>query len=304
MKKTVLCFVVFTIALAMVFSCSCSGDEPEDNDRIGVAVTILPQAEFVERIGGDRVTVTVMVPPGESPHTYEPVFSSMTSLAEADLYAKVGSGIDFELAWMDRLISANSTMHIVDCSQGITLMEPEEGTHDEHEAEEEEEEHHHDIDPHIWTSPVKAGIMARNIAEGLIEIDPRHQDYYEANLEEYLAELDELDRHIRDGLADVTNRVFMVYHPSFGYFASEYGLVQLPIEAEGKEPTGQGLESLMEQAREHDIKAIFVSPQFNPKSAEVIADEIGAAVISVDPLAPDYLDNMRHMAEQLITAME
>jgi zinc transport system substrate-binding protein len=219
----------------------------------------------------------------------------MVSLSNAKLYAKVGTAINFEIAWMDELVATNPAMLVVDCSHGVTLQEM---------TVPDEDEPAGSIDPHIWTSPRNAAIMVQNIAGGLIQVDPSNQSYYEQNRDAYLQEIDKLDTDIRNGLAGARNRVFMVYHPAFGYFAAEYGLAQLPIEAEGKEPTAAGLQHLIEQAKEYDIKVVFAEPQFNPQSAEVIANEIGGQVILIDPLAEDYLSNMRTVAEKMIAAME
>lgn len=273
----------------------------QGSDKVGVVVTILPQAEFVERVGGDKVDITVMVPPGASPHSYEPAPSQITALSKAVMYAKVGSGVEFELAWMDNLIAQNPDILVVDCSEGIELIESNaEEDHDEEEAGHD----HGGFDPHIWMSPVNAEIMVRNIADGLIEVDPDNKSFYEQNRDNYLAELAQLDTDIRSGLEGVENRTFMVYHPSFGYLAAEYDLTMLPIEAEGKEPTASGLLRLIDEARSLGIKVIFVEPQFNPQSAEVIANEIGGSVIAIDPLAREYLENMRSMADKFIETLE
>jgi len=250
----------------------------------------------VENIGRDKVDVTVMVPPGASPHTYEPTPSQMASLAEAELYAKVGSGVEFELTWMDKLIAQNKDMLVVDCSQGIGLQEMT--------APDENEEEHGGTDPHIWMSPRNAQVMVQNIASGLIQIDPDNSAYYKQNRDAYLQELAQLDQDIRDGLSGVKNRVFMVYHPAFGYFVRDYDLTMLPIEAEGKEPTPAGLQHLIEQAKEHNVSVVFAEPQFNPQSAKVIADAIDGRVVFIDPLARDYVENLRILMGELVQAME
>ena len=287
----------FTLALVpvLVFSATACAPEAETNDRVGVVVTILPQAEFVENVGGEKVRVTVMVPPGASPHTYEPTPSQMTALAKAEMYAKVGSGVEFELVWMDKLLATNPDMLVVDCSRGIELQEMV--AEDEHEYSERE-------DPHIWMSPANAQIMVRNICAGLIETDPENRRYYEQNRDNYLAQLAEIDREIIDSLAGVENQRFMVYHPAFGYFAREYGLTMIPIEKEGKEPTAAGLAHLIEQAKAHDIRVIFAEPQFDPKSAEVIAEAIGGRVVLIDALAKDYIGNLRLIRNEMLSALE
>ncbi len=294
--------VLILIVLMGIIVVACGSDgEGEKNGKVGVVVTLLPQAEFMERIGGEKIAVTVMVPSGASPHTYEPTPSQMTAVAEAEMYAKVGSSVEFELVWMDKLVDQNKNMLVVDCSQGITLMEMTEPHEHGGEAHDDHEE---EIDPHIWMSPKNSMGMVKNICDGLVEVDPVNTAYYEANRDTYLKELVQLDQDIEEGLADVTNRVFMVYHPAFGYFAHEYELTMLPIEEEGKEPTAKGLVNLIDEAKEHDIKVIFAEPQFDPKSADVIADEIGGTVILIDSLAKEYTDNIRFILSEMVKAME
>jgi zinc transport system substrate-binding protein len=255
----------------------------ETTDKIGVVVTILPQAEFVESVGGDKVTVTVMVPPGHDPHTYAPIFSQLTAVKQAELYAKVGSGIDFELSYMDSIVQANRNMLVVDCSQGIQLIEN---------------------DPHIWLSPRNAKIMVENICDGLIQVDPQDRDYYIQNENEYLAKLDTLDAAISGNLSGVTNRWFLVDHPAWGYFARDYNLTQLAIEIEGKPLSSKDIVNVIQEAEEHDIKVVFASPEFDVKTAQSIADAIGGSWALIDPLAPDYINNMYKVMNELDKAME
>jgi len=317
--SVVLTLIVFLGAMAVACDDDDDTDEEEagrGKDKVGVVVTLLPQSEFAEKVGGDKVDITVMVPPGASPHTYEPTPGQMTALAEADMYAKVGSGVEFELVWMDKLINQNKEMLVIDCSEGIELIEmsgahehEDEGHEHEHEGEHEHEDEGHEheqggMDPHIWMSPKNAIVMVQNICNGLVLIDPENKSYYESNRDSYIAELTKLDQDMETGLANVTNRVFMVYHPAFGYLAHTYDLTMLPIEEEGKEPTAAGLAKLIEQAKEHNIKVIFTSPQFDPQQAETIADEIGGRVVPINPLARDYIDNLQTIKMELIESME
>lgn len=303
--KTVLPMMLLSIALTTAVCLSCKIKEPPPGNT-GMAVTIMPQAEFAHSIVADNMDVTIMVPPGASPHTYEPTPSQMESLARAKLYAKVGSGVEFELSWMDKLAAINREMLIVDCSQGIELIPMTSGDdHEEEGHEEAEHEHEHGtLDPHIWMSPRNAVIMVRNMLDGLIGVDPAHEQLYRQNAETYIAELEQLDRDIASSLEPVRNRVFMVYHPAFGYLARDYGLIMLPVEEEGKEPTPAGLAHVISQARSNDIKVVFASPQFNPQSAEAIAKEIGGRVVFIDPLAENYSENLRALIEQMVEAME
>ncbi|MFC2033495.1 metal ABC transporter solute-binding protein, Zn/Mn family [Chloroflexota bacterium] len=282
--------IVLTVAL-LILPASCA-KEVGAAGKIGVVVTILPQAEFVESIGGERVDVVVMVPPGASPHTYEPLPSQMTALSAAVMYAKVGSGVDFELVWMDKLISINKDILVTDCSQGVEMRD---NTGDSE---------HGLLDPHIWMSPLRAGMMVQNICNGLVQVDSDGRAYYEQNRDAYLKKLAQLDNDIRAGLTGVRSRTIMVYHPAFGYLAEDYGLNLLSVEEEGKEPTSVGLARLIELAEEHGIKAIFISPQDNPQSARVIADAIGGRLVFVDTLARDYIMNMRILLDEMVEALE
>jgi zinc transport system substrate-binding protein len=268
-----------TIWLTAAAGCSSNSFSSQ---KFGVAVSIMPQADFIENVGKDKVNVTVMVPQNANPHTYEPKPNQMKNLSEAKLYAKVGSGIEFELVWMDKILSTNKNMLIVDCSKDLQFIKMTAEDSDEGES-------HGGLDPHIWMSPANAKIMVSHICDGMIQIDSSNKAYYEQNRDVYLQKLTQLDKDIRDGLANVKNRKFLVYHPAFGYFANEYNLTMLAIEEAGKEPTAAGIARVIQQAKENNIKVVFASPQFNQQSARVIADGIGGTVVLVDHLAKDYM---------------
>lgn len=290
------------LVLALLFSgCINQQQNIQKSSKIGVIVSIFPQKQFVERIGGDKVDVTVMVPPGASPHTYEPTPSQMKAVGEANLYAKVGSGVEFENAWMDKIQAANDKMILVDCSKGIQLIEMVEHHHEEeHEHEEAEGEHEHGgLDPHIWTSVKNAKVMVENIHTGLVQVDPENSQYYLENKNAYLKELDNLDRQFEESFSGLESEKFMVFHPAWGYLAKDYGLTQVPIEQEGKMPSAQELAHLIDEAREENIKVVFASPQFNKDEADYIAIEIGGTVVMINPLAEDYVSNMQMVASEI-----
>ncbi|MBN2463927.1 MAG: zinc ABC transporter substrate-binding protein [Dehalococcoidia bacterium] len=295
----VLLSAVSILAAALVFlNISCQGTS-QGVEKIGVVVTIVPQIGFVQNVGGDKVDITVMVPPGADPHTYEPTPSQMVKISEAKMYAKVGSGVEFELTWMGKIIEQNKAMLVVDCSNGIQMREMEGYNFDEDSGE-----YHRGEDPHIWLSPKNAKLMVENICTGLIQVDPQSEAYYNQNRDEYLAKLDALDKYIQEELSGIGNRRFIVFHPSWGYFAKDYNLEQIPIEIGGKEPSAKDIANLIQKAEEQNIKVIFASPEFNPRSAEVIAKEIGGRVIFIDPLAEDYIGNMRTVLKELVQAMQ
>jgi len=282
--------VVLALAAPLMAAAGCGGQAATTGKTV-VAVSILPQAGFVEAIGGDKVEVVVMVPPGADPHTYEATAEQMIKLSNAKMYAKVGSAVEFELTWMDKLIAVNRNMLVVDCSRGIDLtasQDPDEPG----------------SDPHIWLSVKNAAIMVQNICDGLVQVDAANKSYYEANCAAYLEQLTALDEEIAADLAGVANRSFIVFHPAFSYFARDYGLTQIAVEQEGKEPDADYIARLIEEAREDGIKVIFVSPQFSTKSAEVIAREIGGQVVIIDPLAKDFIGNMRAVEAAMKQAMQ
>jgi zinc transport system substrate-binding protein len=290
--RALLAGLLVLASLAALLTTSCAAPAETDS-RLGAAVTILPQAGFVKAVGGDMVDVTVMVPPGADPHTYELAPSQMTKLAHAELYFKVGSGVEFELVWLDKILAQNRQLQVVDCSAGIQLRE-----------QSAEGEAPGMPDPHVWMSPANAMIMVRNICDGLVQADPGNQSFYETNRDAYLQQLEELDRDIATAVSGMANRVIMVYHDALGYFADEYGLTVLTIEAEGKEPTAADLARLIDQAREYGIKVIFASPEFSQAAPKVIAGEIGGTVVLVDPLAEDYIANMRAFLHELEAATQ
>jgi len=240
--------------------------------RLKVVVTILPQAEFVEKVGGEMVEVTVMVPPGASPHTYEPTPKQLFEVSEADIYFQVGSGIDFERLFMRKISEVNRQMLVVNCSEGIRIV---------------------NRDPHVWLSPINAEVMVKNIYRGLTAVNPENEEYYRRNMEHYIEELKKLDEEIRKTLEVLSVRYFMIYHPAWSYFAREYNLTQIPVEKEGKEPTARGMIALIDQARRLGVKVIFASPQFNRKKAEAIAESFGGKIVFIDPLAKGYVENLR-----------
>lgn len=271
------------------------------DDIITVAVSILPMVEFVEQIGDRYVETMVMIPPGASPATYELTPGQMKKLSKANLYIKVGTYLPFEHVWLERISNLNPDMFIVDCSEGIDILI---GAENENLDVNLGKHHPHGQDPHIWNSPKNATLMVDNITQGLVAIDPGHKEYYEQNSAAYKQKLDDLDKEIKQLFSNVTKRKFMILHPAWGYFTKRYGLTQLPIEVEGKEPGMADLKRLVNTAKAEGLNVVFASPQFNPESAEIIASEIGGEVIFIDPLAEEYITNMRATAQKLAETMK
>jgi zinc transport system substrate-binding protein len=287
-----------------------------------VFVSILPQKYFVEQIAGDLVKVEVMVKPGASPATYEPKVSQMKQLASCAIYFAIG--VPFERAWLDRIAGVNPQMQIVRTDQGIEKLSMEQhhhgdedhGVHEGHDGHDghNDQEHKEDIDearlqedgldPHVWLSPLLVKQQAAIIAASLTELLPEHASFFDVHHKDFQARIVELDKELRQILVGKKGYRFMVFHPSWGYFAHNYQLVQVPIEIEGKGPKSSQLRELILFARKEGIKVIFAQPQFSTKSAALVAREIDGEVITVDPLAENWLDNMKSVAEKFRDAIQ
>lgn len=266
-------------------------------EPIEVYVSILPQKYFINKIGADLVEVSVMVAPGASPATYEPKPKQMVTLTKAKIYYAIG--VPFENVWLDKIAAANPEMIIVHTEAGIEKMVMKSPDH-HLEGEHRQGNHHHGIkDPHVWLSPPLVMQQARNILDGLVAIDPVHQSIYETNYKKFIMELVDLDLELKKVFAGRDKQIeFMVFHPSWGYFARAYGLEQIPIEMEGKEPKPGELKDLINYAKKRDIKVIFVQPQFSRQAAQTIARSIGGQIAFLDPLAPDWPHNLREAANK------
>jgi zinc transport system substrate-binding protein len=300
-----LSFWAFLLLLCAVWgSASAMAGEP-----IPVFVSIPPQKYFVEKIGGSFVQVSVMVPPGANPHIYEPRPTQMTALSKSKIYFAIG--VTFETVWLPKFAKLNPKMQIVHTDRGIDKMEMVAHHHEEEDVAGDKdsaksaslEESAGTLDPHVWVAPPEVRIIARNIQEALAEIDPANSGIYQSNLETFLKEIDKLDKDLTEIFKGKKGLKFMVYHPAWGYFARAYGLEQVPVEIEGKEPKPGQLKDLITQSKKDGIKVIFVQPQFSTKSAETIAKAIGGQVIAADNLREDWERNLRVQAQKFKLAL-
>jgi len=278
--------ITFVLSLWALLSSTASASAP-----LPVFVSILPQQYFVEHVGGDHVAVSVLVGPGQSPETYEPTPKQMTALARARIYFSIG--VAFEDTWMKRIQAANPALRVAPIQRGVAIL-PLAGSGGEPGGS----------DPHVWTSPQRVKRMAANVRDALIQADPAQRGDYESNYRTFAAELDKLDGDIRTLLAPARGKAFMVFHPAWGYFAHDYGLRQIPIEAEGKEPGAKSLARVIELGKREGVKAIFVQSQFSRRTAETVAVAIGARVVAVDPLAENYPQNLLQVAREFAAALK
>jgi zinc transport system substrate-binding protein len=270
-----------------------------ETGRVRVAVSVPPQAYFVERIGGRHVEVAVMIPPGYSHVDYPLTPRQIVALSRARLYVAVGHpSFEFERARIAPLLADRPGVEVVNMSRGMRLIEGEGEGSEGHGGH-----GHAGGDPHVWVAPETVAIAARNIAAALARIDPVHAAEYRANLRRFAADIGAIDLEIRQRLGAKRGSAFMVYHPTWGYFAREYGLRQVAIEAEGKEPSALRLIRLIDEAKRQRVKVVFVQSGFPRKSAQVIADAVGGRVVVADPQERDWLGNLRRVAGNLGQAL-
>lgn len=249
-------------------------------DPLRITVSILPQVWFVENIGGDLVDVAVLVGPGHSPATYEPTPRQMAVLEQADLF--LAAGVPFERGLVPRVKAL---------PQAPLIAGPEPAGHDHH--------HHHDTDPHTWLDPTQAMALADTISQRLQSLLPAESAAIQERSRELKDRLAKIDKQIQEILAPYQGRVFIVFHPAFGHFAEAGGLVQVAVEAGGHEPGPRHLAEVIDLARASGAHSVVVQPQFSRKSAETVAEAIGAEILVLDPLAADYETNLILLARSL-----
>ncbi len=263
---------------------------PDGGDRLRVVATVPPQAWLVKRLGGDRVEVDVLLPPGASEHTYEPTPQQVARLSDARLVVEVGHpALLFERRLLDAMLAREPRPLVVDMTHGEELRDavPAASPHD------------HGSDPHAWLSPRVMRAAAVAVAAALERLDPAGAPLYRANLRATLADVDRLDAELARELGELPSRRFLVYHPAWGWFARDYGLEQVAIETDGKEPSPRRLVELVEDERRAGTRAVFVQRGEYDRPAQAIAGELGARVVALEPLAEDWPGNLRRTAAAL-----
>jgi zinc transport system substrate-binding protein len=259
-----------------------------------VAVAIVPQEAWVKAVAGDLVDVVTMIPPGKSAETYAPTPQQMTQFSKASLYFSIQAPAE-TASILPKVKDLNSQVRIVDLAAAAKAvyseLHLEEDSHDHGHSHSEGER-----DPHIWLSPKRAIVMVQAIAAELAAFDPPNKAVYEKNAQEYIAKIRQLDESIHNLLKDNHNKTFVIYHPSLGYFAKDYGLNMLALESHGKDATPQELQKAIELARQQNIKAILYQEEMDSRQAKTFAAEIGGVTLKFTPLASDYLGNLEQIA--------
>jgi len=269
---------------------------------LSVMVSVAPQKYVLEKLAGPLVEISVMVTPGADAHTFEPKPSQMAQAAKAKLY--FAQGVEFEHVWLPKLAKTNPGMTVVNTLEGIELM-PMAGHDDDHGKHAKDKHEELEMDPHTWTAPSLMKRQAETMAHALGKADPENAQVYNSNLKAFSDELTALDSQIRVLLKGVpVGAEFIVFHPAWAYFAREYGLKEVAIESGGKEPSPRKLKELIKHAKETKAKAIFVQPQFSRKTAQTLADAIGAKLVPADDLASDWSGNLLAVSKELAAALK
>lgn len=290
-------FLGVIVLLVIAFSTISLPVHADQNGKIDVFVSLLPTGYFVDRIGGPYVNTNVLVGPGQEPHTFEPTPKLVAKLSDARVLFKMG--FPFEESLIKKISPMFKNLKVVDLQKGIELRTMTEEEEHDHGDSHGHAHHAEKSDPHTWLDPKLARIQAQTIADTLISLDPARKAVYEKNLADVQKDLDAINDQLAKALAPLKGRKFFVFHPAYGYFGDAYGLKQIAVQLGGKEPTARQLSRLIELAKKDRVKVIFIEPQFSKKTAEALAKAIGAGVMVLDPLAPDYLKNLQEMASKL-----
>jgi zinc transport system substrate-binding protein len=276
----------------IILSCTES-DHKLPGSRPVIAVSIMPQKYFLEKIAGNRVTAFVLAADGQNPHSYEPTPAQMTLLARARAW--VLAGIDFETSIRQKISLRYPSLMIVDGTSGVRFRHLEK----RHDGEQAGRAHESDIDRHTWLGREPAKIMAGHIRDMLVSIDPEGKPVYDANYDKFTAEIDRLFNEMKEILKPHAGKKVFVFHPAFGYFLDEFGIEQVAVETGGREPSAKAIASLIARAKKEKPLAIFVQAQFPVNAAETVARSVGAEVVSLDPLAPEWSANIKRMGTSI-----
>jgi zinc transport system substrate-binding protein len=281
------------IFMLVLLSSGCS-NQSSDYDKPNVMVSILPQKYFVERIADTLVNVSVMVPPGSSPETYEPTPVQIKTLSNSLAYFSLGL-LDFEKTTLKKIQGNNTNTRFINHSKEFNLIEGQCIHHDH--------SHSHGFDPHVWLSPVEVKKIVNSIYTTLSEIFPMYDSVFKANTQAFIADIDSLDSCMKNAFKEVSTNKFFIFHPAFTYFARDYGLVQVSLEEDGKSPSMKHMKSVLNDAVSEGVKTIFIQKEFDASMAKTIADDIGGRVVVVDPLDYNWLSNMFITADLIKDAL-
>jgi len=305
MKKLLPILLVLTLVLA---GCSStpqdSPSQAEGKKQLSVSVSIASVQWLVDKIGGDLVKTQSLTSSGDDPHTYEPTPNQMTAITESDLFLTVG--VEFEEVWIPKFLAANQNLTVVDISEGVERHMLDDHEHETHsEDDHNSEEHHHEgYDPHIWLSPERMKQIADNITATLIQFDPENTAVYQANLQNVLLLINDVEAKLDDLLAEPIRKEFLMVHPSLGYLADSYGLTMLSVEIDGQEPSPAQLAEILHLSKEYGIHTLFNQLGTSPVNAQTLANQAGISqIFEIDPMQYDWQANLLQIGEFLQIAL-
>ena len=278
------------IYILTLFILSACGNTTQKSEKPILSVTLEPLRYFTEAIAGDNYEVVSMVPKGSSPESYDPTPQQLVNLSKSQAYFRIGY-IGFEQAWMKKLEANSPDMKVYDTSKGIDLIRDKGHWHGDHF-------HEGGVEPHVWNSTQNALIIADNIYQALCELDSTHQEDYQKRLDVLKQTIRQTDANVHT-LLENADSTFLIYHPALSYFARDYGLKQVSIEEGGKEPSPAQLKALIETCRNENVHTIFVQQEFDQRNAQLIANELGVNIVSINPLNYDWVKEMIRIAEAL-----
>ena len=278
------------IYILTLFILSACGNTTQKSEKPILTVTLEPLRYFTEAIAEDNYEVVSMVPKGSSPESYDPTPQQFVNLSKSQAYFRIGY-IGFEQAWMKKLEANCPGMKVYDTSKGIDLLRDKGHWHGDHF-------HEGGVEPHVWNSTQNALIIADNIYQALCELDSTHQEDYQKRLDVLKQTIRQTDANVRT-LLENADSTFLIYHPALSYFARDYGLKQVSIEEGGKEPSPAQLKTLIETCRNENVHTIFVQQEFDQRNAQLIANELGVNIVSINPLSYDWVKEMIRIAEAL-----
>jgi len=277
------------IVILLFLFVGCQSHTSDSKKKV-LFVSILPLKYFADQLTQGRFEVEVMVPPGASPETYAPTPKQMIHLSESKGYFSIGY-LGFEQVWLANFKATNANLQVYQTSTGIELIKEVQAHNDQ--------EHPSGVDPHIWSSPKTAQIMADNMCNGLKQIDPEHSAAYDTNLKKLKIQISNVDSVITEIFKGSSEKRFVVFHPALGYLARDYGLEQLAIEFEGKIPSPRHLKQVIEAARKAKVKFILIQKEFDAENAAVIAAETGTTILQIDPLDYNWADQVIDIAQKI-----
>ena len=281
---------IFSLVLFILIIAGCTHRTVDQGQGV-ITVSIEPFRFFTSEIAGDSYSINVIVPPGASPATYEPPPAVIKGISNSDMMI-INGYLGFEMAWIDRMIGLNEKVKVLKLADSQDLIASDSHRHNDIT-------HYTGVDPHFWVSPLCARIIARDIKDFLVKNDPDREEIYNSNYMRLDSLILDTDSYIRSILSDSGKKSFMIFHPSLTYFARDYGLEQIAVETEGKEPSPSELKELIDNGREKNLKTIFVQREFDMKNARLIGKEIGAETVVIDPLSNEWVGSLKEIAENI-----